>query len=175
MRSLHFALFALMTGAVPLAAQSGSVATLLPAATSAEASTRLRYAARLPIRTTELRNSGVHDTTIHRLLEVFRQRDLAPGAVDSILLVERDAARENGPTDNFGAFVQTQLAAGKRGRALAAAIHEEHRRHGHKHDAEHARKQKAKDDRDAARERARERERVRHEGPDRPMVNPRQP
>ena len=129
MRSLSFTLVTLMVGAIPLAAQGGIPAASTPT-TSVEASTRLRYAARLPIRTTELRNSGVHDTTIHRLLEVFRQRDIAPGAVDSILLVERDAAREHGPTDNFGAFVQTELDIGLRGEELAAAIRFEHETRG---------------------------------------------
>lgn len=131
MRSLHLIVFTLLASAPPLAAQGGARATAVPPATSTEASTRLRYAARLPIRTTELRNSGVHDTTIHRLLEVFRQREITPGAVDSILLVERDAAREHGPTDNFGAFVQTELDAGLRGEELAAAIRFEHEARGH--------------------------------------------
>ena len=131
MRSRLFLLLTLTTSAASLVAQTASLPPVRPPATSAEASTRLRYAARLPIRTTELRNSGVHDTTIHRLLEVFRQRGIAPSAVDSILLVERDAARENGPTDNFGAFVQTQLDAGLRGQELAAAIRYEHETRGH--------------------------------------------
>lgn len=147
MRPLSVTLCMLLTGAVPLVAQTGTPPAVRPTATSPEASTRLRYAARLPIRTTELRNSGVHDTTIHRLLEVFRQRDVTPGAVDSILLVERDAAREHGPTDNFGAFVQTELDAGLRGEELAAAIRFEHETRGHGNGPARAKRDRGQHDR----------------------------
>lgn len=150
MRSVYPTLFFLFAGAALLVGQTGPVAIAPPSATSVEASQRLRYAAQLPIRTTELRNSGVHDTTIHRLLELFRQRDIAPAAVDSILLVERDAARELGPTDDFGAFVQQQLDSAKRGPELAAAIRAEHEARGRgngparaKRDQEHHRRTRA--------------------------------
>jgi hypothetical protein len=115
----------------PLSAQTPAPLTLTE---------RLRLAYNLPIRTAELREAGVADTTVRRIFDLFRTHQVEPVQVDQILVAERDAAREHGPTDNFGAFVQRQLAAGKRGRELSDAIRAEHRAHGHKH-----MKQKEKD------------------------------
>lgn len=169
MRSTSLILLALMAGPAPVVAQT-LVRTQAPL--GQRATLQQRATARVPLRTTQLKAAGVHDTTISRLFDLFRSHDLTPVQVDRILVTERDNARVHGPTDNFGAFVQAQLAAGKRGQALAAAIHAEHRAHGHKHDAEHARKAKLKADREAARERAHARERARREQHDRPQVNP---
>jgi hypothetical protein len=126
MRTTLFTLCALWATGVPLTAQS----TTAPAPLSfAE---RLQLASLLPIRTAELRDAGVTDTTVRRILDLFRERNIDPVQVDQILVVERDAARAHGPTDNFGAFVQRQLATGKRGRELSDAIRAEHRAHGHR-------------------------------------------
>lgn len=171
MRSTAWILVALASGVAPLAAQTSAPRIGISTRTTWVA-TDPRYTARIPLRTTQLKAAGVHDSTITRLLDIFRTNELSPRQVDRVLVTERDNARVHGPTDNFGAFVQAQLAAGKRGQALAAAIHAEHRAHGHKHDAEHARKARLKADRDAARERAHERERARREQHDRPMVDP---
>src|SRR5687767_15243513 len=53
-------------------------------------------------------------------------------AYEATLVIDtaRVVRREHGPVDNFGAFVQSQLAQGKRGRELAAAIRAEHARSG---------------------------------------------
>jgi hypothetical protein len=127
MRTTLFTLCALVAAGVPLAAQAPGTSTPLTF------SERLQLASLLPIRTAELRDAGVTDTTVRRILDLFRERNIDPVQADEILVVERDAAREHGPTDNFGAFVQRQLATGKRGQALSEAIRAEHRTHGHKH------------------------------------------
>jgi hypothetical protein len=138
MRTTLLTLCALLAGGVPLAAQT---AVAPPVLTLSE---RIRLASLLPIRTAEWRDAGVADTTVSRVLDLFRVHRVDPVQVDAILVAERDAAREHGPTDNFGAFVQRQLAAGKRGRALSDAIRAEHRVHGHKNGSQ-GRKEKAKD------------------------------
>jgi len=133
MRAKLLTLAALMAMSAPLSAQT----IVVPAPITF--SERIRLASLLPIRTAELRDAGVADTTVRRILDLFRVHQVDPVQVDQIFITERDAAREHGPTDNFGAFVQRQLAAGKRGRELSDAIRAEHRTRGHKH-----MKQKAK-------------------------------
>ena len=76
------------------------------------------------------RESGVPDEDIRIILEEVTRRKLPPTEAETILLETSTAVRENGPVDNFGAFVQSKLREGLRGRDLAAAIHEEHRLRG---------------------------------------------
>lgn len=85
----------------------------------------------LPQKTDEARRAGVPDGSLQSILDVLRTGEVTPQEASSILDVETAAVREHGPTDNFGAFVQAQLAAGKRGQELAAAIRAEHQRNGH--------------------------------------------
>ncbi len=84
----------------------------------------------LPQKTDEARRAGVPDGSLQSILDILRKGDVTPQEATSILDVETEAVREHGPTDNFGAFVQAQLAAGKRGQELAAAIRAEHRLRG---------------------------------------------
>jgi len=82
----------------------------------------------IPNRADEARKAGVPDSTVKTVLDILRKKEVPPEDVDVILSAERDAAREHGPTDNFGAFVQSQLDKGLRGRELSAAIRAEHAR-----------------------------------------------
>jgi hypothetical protein len=84
----------------------------------------------LPQKTDEARRAGVPDGSLQSILDILRKGDVTPQEATSILDVETAAVREHGPTDNFGAFVQAQLASGKRGQELAAAIRAEHQRNG---------------------------------------------
>jgi hypothetical protein len=84
----------------------------------------------IPTRADEIRREGVPDSSVQRILDILIERDTPPETVEEILTVERDVLREGGPRDNFGAFVQAQLAQGLRGRALADAIRAEHARQG---------------------------------------------
>lgn len=87
-------------------------------------------AALLPVSAAEARDAGVPDTQVRDILGVLRRTRLPADDAWRVLDEEVRVVREGGPKDNFGAFVQTQLDAGLRGRELAAAIREEHRRRG---------------------------------------------
>jgi len=91
---------------------------------------RVLAAAQLPVMAAEAREEGVSNTSLGNILEVIRRRGLPAEDARWVLEEEVRVVREGGPKENFGAFVQTQLDAGLRGRALAEAIHEEHRRRG---------------------------------------------
>lgn len=122
MRIPKFLTVALLAAA-PLAAQDG-------ASSPPSLIDRLRAASKLPTRTAEAREAGVPDSSIRTVMDVFRRRNTPPTEAEEILTTERDAAREHGPTDNFGAFVQTQMESGKRGRELSEAIRAEHQARG---------------------------------------------
>ena len=146
--------------ALPLAAQSTAAPpTLLE---------QLRAAMEIPIRSAEIREAGVPDREVRSILDVFQRRRLPATDVMTILTAERDGAREHGPTDNFGAFVQARLDQGLRGRELAAAIRAEHARNG----KGKVKARDAKDDDHDGREddddRGRRADSVRSDAPDRP-------
>lgn len=82
----------------------------------------------LPRLAAELRDTGIPDSTVRNVLWSMDNAKMPETEQVAALTTERDAAREHGPTDNFGAFVQTRLAAGDRGQVLAKAIRAEHTR-----------------------------------------------
>lgn len=90
----------------------------------------LLLAAQLPIVAFDARNEGISNGDIGAILDAIRRNGLPAREAMLILDTVRVVRRDHGPTDNFGAFVQSQLAAGKRGTALAAAIRAEHVRMG---------------------------------------------
>lgn len=116
-----------------------TAAALLLAAPSVSAQTtadveaareRLRAILNLPTRAAETREAGASDSTVRTILDILRERQTPAAEAEEILTAQRDAVRENGPVDNFGAFVQAQLSNGLRGRELAAAIRAEHAARG---------------------------------------------
>lgn len=111
--------------AAPLSAQTGNPTTVEETLIQ-----RITAALELPRLTAAIRETGVPDTTVRSLLNSMDRWRLPNTEQVAILTAERDAARANGPTNNFGAFVQGRLAAGLRGRQLAAAIRAEHLRQG---------------------------------------------
>lgn len=92
--------------------------------------TQILGAARLPVSTAEARREGVNSDEIRGVLEAMRGAGVPAHEAVAVIDTARVVRREHGPVDNFGAFVQSQLAAGKRGRELAAAIRAEHARQG---------------------------------------------
>lgn len=84
----------------------------------------------LPQAVEEARQEGVPDGSIVTVIEEIRRSGASAADAEDILAQEVEAVRAGGPVGNFGAFVQSQLAAGLRGRALAEAIRAEHRRNG---------------------------------------------
>lgn len=83
-------------------------------------------AMRLPTVTREARLLGVADRDVRDILTMGRDRRVRAGSMAELFAAENDAIRQHGPIDNFGAFVQSKLDAGLRGRDLAAAIQAEH-------------------------------------------------
>ena len=91
---------------------------------------QLLTAAQLPVVTAEARREGITSDDIRAVLDAMRRAGVPAHEATALIDTERVARREHGPVDNFGAFVQSQLAAGKRGQDLAAAIRTEHARRG---------------------------------------------
>lgn len=123
MRSTLLLFGAALAVSAPLAAQA-------PALDSA-AIAALRRVLALPQTTAEARETGVRDSIIRVVLDEARRRGIPAGETQEVIEIETEAVKAGAPKENFGAFVQAQLAAGKRGRALADAIRAEHARRGH--------------------------------------------
>jgi hypothetical protein len=104
---------------------------ILPAPLTAQSILeQIQGALRLPTIATDARQSGVPDDQVTGVLEQIRRRRLPAGDASRVMDEELRAVREGGPTNNFGAFVQSRLDAGLRGRELAEAIRAEHARRG---------------------------------------------
>lgn len=84
----------------------------------------------LPVVTHELREGGVPDAEVKQALEATKAKGLTSTETTEALGEAEKAVEAHGPIDNFGAFVQEQLEAGKRGPELAAAIKAEHEARG---------------------------------------------
>jgi hypothetical protein len=87
---------------------------------------QLLIAANLPVSAARARNEGASNDEVRGALDALRTARVPAHEARAVLDEERDARRRNGPVDNFGAFVQSKLQAGLRGRDLAAAIRAEH-------------------------------------------------
>lgn len=87
-------------------------------------------ALRLPALVTEARRLGVPEAAVQGVLAGLRRRGLPADEAALMVGEEVDAVKAGAPKDNFGGFVQRQLDAGLRGRALAEAIRAEHRARG---------------------------------------------
>lgn len=113
--------------------QALTLAVLFLAAPSpqvSESTSALLLALRLPAFVTEARQAGVTEAAVRELLNGIRGRGLPADEAAMVIREEVDAVKAGGPSDNFGRFVQGQLDAGLRGRALAEAIRAEHRVRG---------------------------------------------
>lgn len=84
----------------------------------------------LPLAVEAARRAGIPSGTVWDVLDSLRRRRVPAGDAEVILRTEVEAVEAGAPKENFGAFVNEQLARGLRGRELAAAIHAEHARRG---------------------------------------------
>ena len=84
----------------------------------------------LPLAVESARRAGIPEGAVQDVLDSLRRRRVPAADAEQILRGEVEAVERGGPRDNFGAFVNAQLARGLRGRELAAAIHAEHARRG---------------------------------------------
>ena len=84
----------------------------------------------LPQTVEEGRRAGISSGSIWGVLDSLRRRGVPGADAGQIVRDEVDAVKAGAPPQNFGAYVNAQLARGLRGRELAAAIHAEHARRG---------------------------------------------
>lgn len=84
----------------------------------------------LPLAVESARRAGIPSGTIWDVLDSLRNRRVPAADAEQIVRGEVEAVERGAPKENFGAFVNQQLARGLRGRELAAAIHAEHARRG---------------------------------------------
>ena len=80
----------------------------------------------LPKAAADVRREGVPAKDVSGALDILYKKNVPPADARNVLLTERDVAHNNGPSGNFGAFVQSKLDQGLRGRELADAIRAEH-------------------------------------------------
>jgi hypothetical protein len=95
-----------------------------------ERATQLLLAADLPVSAARARSEGASNADVRGVLDALRNAKVPAHEAREVIDEERSARRRNGPVDNFGAFVQSKLQAGLRGRELAAAIRAEHAARG---------------------------------------------
>ncbi|MBL9104432.1 MAG: hypothetical protein JNL82_26035 [Myxococcales bacterium] len=119
---------------------------LLPRAADAEAPARpeaadknaardrILGALELPRKAQALRKAGLDDAAVKAGLKAARDKKLHAREAADLLDAAAQAVKDHGPVDNFGAFVQSQLDSGKRGKDLAEAIRAEHLARGKGHD-----------------------------------------
>jgi hypothetical protein len=95
-----------------------------------EEAAELSQAIDLPVQADNYRKSGADQD--QALLALQSMEDAKVPASEAAMAVGTAAkdAEEIGPTNNFGNFVQAQLAEGKRGKDLSDAIHAEHEANG---------------------------------------------
>ena len=84
----------------------------------------------LPQTVEEGRRAGVPSGSIWAVVDSLRRRGVSGADAGQIVRAEVDAVKGGAPPENFGKYVNAQLARGLRGRELAAAIHAEHARRG---------------------------------------------
>ena len=84
----------------------------------------------LPQTVDEGRRAGIPSGSIWAVLDSLRRRGVPGADAGQIVREEVDAVKGGAPRENFGKYVNAQLARGLRGRELAAAIHAEHARRG---------------------------------------------
>jgi len=91
---------------------------------------RILRVIRLPRTADEARQAGVPDQQVREALSEVRNRGIGAGDAQIVLEEEVRCVKEDGPIDNFGAFVRSGLDRGLRGRDLASAIRAEHAARG---------------------------------------------
>jgi hypothetical protein len=115
-------LIALAAVAVPASAQEAPPA--------ADSSRRVPDILNLPQVVEAARRAGIPSGKVGEVLDSLRRRRVPAEDAGQILRGETEKVQAGEPKENFGAFVQEQLARGLRGRELADAIHAEHARRG---------------------------------------------
>jgi hypothetical protein len=84
----------------------------------------------LPKKAKALRDKGVAGAEVKEAIREARKKKLGAKRTKKLLEAAEESVDENGPVDNFGAFVRQKLDEGLRGKELAAAIKAEHAARG---------------------------------------------
>jgi hypothetical protein len=105
---------------------TGGAQQTTPAAVASQITDMLN----LPRAVERARRAGIPSDRIQEVVDSLRRRRVPAADAEQIVRGEVDAVESGAPRENFGAFVNSQLARGLRGRDLAAAIHAEHARRG---------------------------------------------
>jgi hypothetical protein len=106
-----------------LAAQSSPAAPVTPPV-AADADAALRRALELPHVVQRARAAGIVDAALRDVVVLLRDRGVSAADAATAVEVEIAAAAQGGDREGFGALVRAQVAAGLRGRELAAAMAE---------------------------------------------------
>ena len=76
----------------------------------------------LPIAAADARDAGVEESELKAALDVTRETGLGAGDASEVVAEEAEQTRTRGVKKGFGQWVRMQVAAGLRGKALAAKI-----------------------------------------------------
>ena len=76
----------------------------------------------LPIAAADAREAGVDEVELKEALDVTRETGLSAGDASEVVAEEAEQSRARGVKKGFGHWVKMQVAAGLRGKALAAKI-----------------------------------------------------
>ncbi len=113
-----------------LAAPSSSLTVSAPIL---DPSPPILRALELPHAARALRRAGVEEVEVRVSLDAVRVHQVHAWDLVFVFQEALVSTRTYGTVPNFGAFVQSRLARGLRGRALANAIHAEHATYGNGH------------------------------------------
>lgn len=94
------------------------------------------------------RKAGINPEDIKDLLKTAQKDKVPAKEMEEVLDASVKTTDEHGPIDNFGAFVQSKLKEGLRGRDLANAIRQEHATRGKGKGHAHGRPNNMKEDRE---------------------------
>ena len=112
----------------PLSVQAAEPASKVEA--EVDLSADILVAIQLPTIAHKMRVAGVPEAEVEVALVSMRESEVHAGAAATALVTAHEAVEKKGPVENFGTFVKAELAAGKRGKKLAAAIKAEHNKRG---------------------------------------------
>jgi len=148
MRTALSALGVLILSCTTSFAQSARVSQPVDREARQGGESRAVKAARLPKKAHEVRQKGVADGDVKAALRAAKSKGVGAGEMAEVTEEHGRAVDEHGPIDNFGAFVNSKLDEGLRGRELAAAIRAEHAKRGKGKGQGRGNADRTRDDRD---------------------------
>jgi hypothetical protein len=130
MRLLYFVIPVVLASAPTGAPKVEAPIDGAPAAAPADPRAAAELMIHLPHAAQALVGAGVPEADVAVVLTAAESAGVSAADAGVIVQAAETQVKEHGPIDNFGAFVQSQLATGARGKALADAIAAEHAARG---------------------------------------------